>query len=200
MAWRLANSLVTLRNQVDSLYPNRNKASDGTIGDASHAAVKSEHNPNDAGVVTAIDITQDPGSGADMQKLADQLIASGDNRIWYIIFNRRIWERGEGWSAYSGTSDPHTNHLHLSTNQSASLYDDGRQWNLTNGGLTVEQFNQLLGYIKNLEKQNEYRAAEIRNLLSYIKANELGDAETRKKLEQGVPPVNLDDLRIVKKG
>lgn len=133
VTWRLAKSLITLRDQVDGAWPNRNKASDGTIGDASHAAVQSEHNPNSSGVVTAIDITQDPSSGADMQALADALTSSNDDRIWYIIFNRRIWYPTVGWKPYSGTSDPHTNHLHLSVNQNPYSYDDPRQWKIKQG-------------------------------------------------------------------
>lgn len=40
MAWRLAKSLVTLREQVNALSPNRSRVSDGTIGDKTEAAVK----------------------------------------------------------------------------------------------------------------------------------------------------------------
>src|SRR5688572_5430698 len=110
MAWRLAKSLITLRNQINQLAPYRSTASDGTIGDSAHAAVKSEHNPNSAGVVTAMDITHDPAQGADMNALASKLISSGDDRIWYIIFNKRIWEGGS-WSPYYGAND-HSKHLH----------------------------------------------------------------------------------------
>ena len=33
--------------------------------------------------------------------------------ITYVIYNRRIWTRAEGWHYYSG-SDPHTDHVHVS--------------------------------------------------------------------------------------
>lgn len=128
MSWRAANSLLTLSREVNSLWPSRNKASDGLVGDAAHRAVKSEHNPNAAGVVTAMDITHDTAHGADMNWLAERLIKLGDPRIWYIIFNRRIWQGGR-WQPYYG-SNPHDKHLHLSTAQTSALYDDGRAWNL----------------------------------------------------------------------
>lgn len=135
---RRAYSLDTLLAQVNEAWPNRNKASDGWIGDAAHAAVKSEHNPNSAGVVTAIDITHDPANGADMNKLAAELVKSNDNRMWYIIFNKRIYEVGVGWQAYYGVND-HTKHLHISTNQSASLYDDARRWSIGAGPAQKEE-------------------------------------------------------------
>lgn len=126
MAWRIAKSLDTLRNQVNAKYPGRNKASDGTIGDAKHSSRVSQHNPNPQGVVTAMDITQDTSKGLDGQTLADQL--TKDSRVWYVIFNRRIWEAGQ-WKAYNG-SNPHTNHVHVSTKQDEANYDNAGNWNL----------------------------------------------------------------------
>lgn len=43
--------------------------------------------------------------------------------VHYVIWNRRIWNvdrDGEGWRPYSGTSNPHTDHVHVSFLQSAS--------------------------------------------------------------------------------
>lgn len=131
---RRAASLQTLVNQVDALWPNRSKASDGWIADVAHQARKSEHNPNKQGVVTAQDITQDPAHGADMGWLAEQLIK--DARTWYVIWNRRIWENGK-WAAYTGTSDPHTGHLHISVKQDPASYDNSAQWNLNKGGIKM---------------------------------------------------------------
>lgn len=186
MSWRLAKSLITLHTQVDARWPNRNKASDGTIGDSAHAAVKSEHNPNNAGVVTAIDITHDPASGADMQVLANELVASGDTRIWYIIFNRRIWEDGS-WTPYSGTSDPHTNHLHLSTNQNQYSYDDPSPWNINNQGGNVsrdaitEEENDLLGWLATGVPGNSHPVFKnnVGNPLLTAERNYQGYSETR---------------------
>ena len=155
MDWRLANSLKTLRAQLNALYPARSKASDGAIGDDAHAVVKSEHNPNAAGVVTAIDITHDPANGVDMNRIAEALIASNDPRIWYIIFNKRIWE-GDVWLPYSG-GNPHDKHLHISVNQAASKYDDARQWNLNLGGesMTEEDAKEAYRAVLHREPEND---------------------------------------------
>lgn len=166
---RPAYCISVLLNQVNDLWPGRNRASDGILGDAAHAAVQSEHNPNSAGIVTAIDITHDPASGADMQKLADALVASGDDRIWYVIFNRRIWEGG--WTAYSGTSDPHTNHLHLSVAQDAARYDNGNPWDIMGGNMNNEQATQLALYIRLLEGEsvaeaNSHSADDVKHILA----------------------------------
>jgi len=160
VSWRLAKSLDVLRAQVNEMYPNRSKASDGTIGDAAHAASKSEHNPNALGVVTAIDITHDPAHGLDIQDLATKLITSGDTRIWYIIANGRIWEAG-AWYPYNGI-DPHTNHLHLSTNQLPTQYDNPSQWNLNKKGeltMTPEveaALNDLKNWILEIDSKLTY--------------------------------------------
>ncbi len=132
MAWRVAESLDVLLGQVNALFPKRSKVSDGSIGDAAHASRSSDHNPwlKLAGqpVVTARDYTHHPVGGLDCQKLADALVKSGDKRIKYIIWNRRIWQAGK-WTAYTG-SNPHTQHLHLSVVANA-LCDSTTPWNLT---------------------------------------------------------------------
>lgn len=134
MAWRLANSLDQLRKQVNSTWPNRSKASDGTIGDTAHSARASDHNPNSAGVVQALDITHDPAGGCDAGKLAELLRLSKDPRIKYIISNKRIaasyatngalpW----AWRPYAGTN-PHNKHCHVSVMDDATYYDSIRPW------------------------------------------------------------------------
>jgi hypothetical protein len=59
MSWRVAFSLDTLLQEVNSYAPDRNDDSDGTIGNQEHAERDSRHNPNDEDVVTARDITYD---------------------------------------------------------------------------------------------------------------------------------------------
>ena len=73
------------------MAPGRNKASDGTIGDAAHQATSSDHNPRlirglgATPVVTAADITHDPARGADMAAVTEELRVSQDSRIKYVI-------------------------------------------------------------------------------------------------------------------
>jgi hypothetical protein len=136
MAWRVAKSLIRLREQINELAPDRSKASDGTIGDAAHASRNSDHNPwvkdGNIGVVTAMDITNDIAHGCDAQVLVDALVASRDPRIKYIIWNRKLinsriqpWV----WRNYTGVN-PHTKHFHLSVLADKAFYDSAETWEL----------------------------------------------------------------------
>ncbi len=43
---RLSKSAIQLREQIDDAFPDRDRTSDGWIGDTRHAARKSDHNPD----------------------------------------------------------------------------------------------------------------------------------------------------------
>lgn len=139
-AWRLAESLKKLREQINAAYPNRSKASDGSIGDAAHASRASDHNPwvrdGNMGIVTAIDITHDPAGGCNAEKLAQSLVASRDSRIKYLIWNKRMVSSYAAhgvpawtWRRYSG-SNPHTKHLHISVHPGKVHYDSTLPWSI----------------------------------------------------------------------
>lgn len=131
----LSKAAHTLREQVNSAYPDRDKASDGWLGDASHSQRPSDHNPaQPSGVVRALDLDRDLSGRAKpdlMPYLADQirLCAKKDKRISYIIFDRRIasakslWR----WRTYRGSS-PHTHHCHVSFTEKGDL--DPRPFNI----------------------------------------------------------------------
>jgi hypothetical protein len=117
---KLCKAGVQLREQIDDAFPNRDRASDGWIGDARHAARKSgsDHNPSDEGWVRAIDIDADLRSHkSEAFDLADQLrlLARSDKRISYIIFHGKIasWRRNYKWRKYTGIN-PHKTHIHIS--------------------------------------------------------------------------------------
>lgn len=134
MAWRVAKSLLALRDQVNGRWPSRRKDSDGSIGNAEHSSRTSDHNPNAAGVVCAIDITHDPASGCDSYALAEVLRANRDPRIKYIISNRKIASGSDGpaawaWRKYSG-ANPHDHHVHISVKSQKALYDTEGDWKL----------------------------------------------------------------------
>lgn len=127
---RLAKALVALRDQVNAKWPARSKASDGWIGDRAHSSRRSDHNPNEAGVVCALDITHDPVHGLDAGKLAEALRASRDPRLSYVISNGRIANpriQNGAWRKYAG-ANPHNKHCHISVKQAPSVYDDQRPW------------------------------------------------------------------------
>jgi hypothetical protein len=130
MTWRIANSLETLRHQLDARFPGRSLAADGGIGDAAHQTRDSDHNPwYGPGIVTARDFTHDPAHGLDIQQVADQLLDSRDPRIKYVIANRRIaTNRTWQWEPYSG-ANPHEAHFHLSV-VADPLCDDAQDWSL----------------------------------------------------------------------
>ncbi|TWP47439.1 hypothetical protein FKR81_32530 [Lentzea tibetensis] len=134
MAWRVANSLLTLRDQIDRRFPGRNRVSDGYIGDSNHQNTDSDHNPwYGPGIVTAADWTHDPGAGFDIDRFTDELAASRDPRIKYIIANGLILDSRPQfnpwkWMPYTG-SNPHRSHVHLSVVASPAS-DDTRPWNI----------------------------------------------------------------------
>ena len=119
MKYWLSKSAETLRKQINASFPDRDKRSDGWIGDSRHSATKSDHNPAaPSGVVRAIDVDSNLGGAANnAHYLANQLRILGktDKRISYVIFNRKIASRilFWKWRKYSGI-DPHTSHIHIS--------------------------------------------------------------------------------------
>jgi hypothetical protein len=134
MAWVLTKNLQAFRDQMNSAFPNRDKASDGTIGDAAHAAGTSGHNPDDSpydnaewdgdsdtkSEVRAIDIDDDlRDPDVTMEDVLQHLLrlAKSDKNfpIRYMIYNKRIYKSTNGWAkeTYTGPS-PHTEHIHLS--------------------------------------------------------------------------------------
>ena len=116
-----------LRLQVDDTYPDRDRTSDGWIGDARHSSRPSDHNPDwknaveGIAYVRAIDIDRDLSGKTKpdlMPDLADQLRLAakrGDKRISYIIFAGRIASSRMGWRwrKYRGLN-PHDKHCHIS--------------------------------------------------------------------------------------
>lgn len=126
MAWRTAYALDEYRAAVNVRYPNRSRASDGTIGDNAHAGQgsDSDHNPwimrGGVGVVRAFDLTHDPANGVDCSILSDRLFEmgkAGDPRLrngGYLIFDD--WITNADWSSWRryGGSNPHTSHMHIS--------------------------------------------------------------------------------------
>ena len=136
---RVAKSLLVLFDQVDAAHPDRNKTSDGTIGDKRHQGTASDHNLDAKNIVKALDITHDPAHGVDTYALAEFMRTHPDKRVRYIISNGRIagnanyvsanggkvWQ----WARYGG-SNPHDHHIHISVERSPALYDDETLWHL----------------------------------------------------------------------
>jgi hypothetical protein len=146
-SWILVPCLVSLRNEFNELAPDRDKASDGSIGDTSHAASSSDHNPDETGntpyedadsknEVHAIDVDDDLRKpGWSMTRALEIIITrhreGRDNRLQNVIYNRRIWSASWGWTARSYTgANAHTEHAHFSARYTTSQESDTRPWGL----------------------------------------------------------------------
>jgi hypothetical protein len=133
---RLSKAAQQLREQFDDTYPDRDRRSDGWIGDLRHSSRPSDHNPDPkTGVVRAIDIDRDVHKGGKpdlMPDIADQIrlaAKAGDKRISYVIFNGRIASSRLGWRwrKYKG-SNPHHAHCHISLTPKGD--EDGSFFNI----------------------------------------------------------------------
>ena len=144
MTWRVAESLLELREEIDAFAPDRSTEFDGTIGDEEHAGRKSDHNPsikdsNGTGVVRALDVTHDPAGGLDAGRLAEhirELGATGDKRVSYVIWNERIASpKAEwNWRRYPlAKESPHTGHVHISVSEDPVDYDSTDPWDIDQG-------------------------------------------------------------------
>lgn len=176
--WRLAKSLEVLRNQVNSAYPNRSKASDGTIGDASHAASASDHNPNKNGVVCALDLTNDPANGFDVHALAEHLRLNRHPNLRYIISNARVagWWTNWEWQPSSG----HTQHAHFSVGtlgvgdgKTYDRYDDETKWSLLKENNMQEQdianiIGEVWGIPANANNLRDYKDMDPLKFMYHI--------------------------------
>lgn len=130
--WRLAASLVQLRDEVNKTYPKRDKGSDGTIGDTAHSTRRSDHNPNSRGVVQAWDCTDDKGTLG--MELAEFLRKKRDPRVKYVISEGKMFSSypttsypAWAWRPYNGTNK-HTSHTHVSVVDDPNRYDDDTSW------------------------------------------------------------------------
>jgi len=125
-SWYRAPALTVLLNEINLVWPDRSKVSDGTIGDAAHSARLSDHNPNGRRSVNAIDVTR---RGIAVMILILKVIA--DPRTNYVIYNRVIWSWSRGFKPrpYYG-SNAHTGHVHISIFQSERRETDRSPWGL----------------------------------------------------------------------
>ena len=114
---------VALLRQASAIAPKRMKASDGLLPSAAHLKISpnSDHNTG-----LAVDLTHDPKNGVDCAEIFEKL--KEDERVSYLIFNKKIWSRKHAKSGnrpYSG-SNPHTKHLHVSIHP--HMADDTSPW------------------------------------------------------------------------
>lgn len=146
MAWYVAASLNKLLAEVNAKFPNRDKTSDGSVGDTSHAARPSDHNPSQSsrppGCVRARDFDadiRDPRWPNVHAWLRATNWLNRDRRWKYIISNGKIisYYPVGGYPAWAerpyGGSNPHKQHFHGSIRAGDEFEDDTSSW-LTSGG------------------------------------------------------------------
>jgi hypothetical protein len=138
---------VKLFDEFDAIAPQRDKSSDGWIGDAAHADKTSDHNPDETGKVPVYDIDKLNEVHAidvdvtlrqtdlTMEKVVQHLLkrcrSGAEKRLRYIIYNRRIWAASNGWrqEEYDG-ANPHTQHAHFSLSYDTNREASRASWEL----------------------------------------------------------------------
>jgi hypothetical protein len=127
---KLCKAGIQLREQVDDMYMDRDRKSDGWIGDTRHSARKSDHNPDKNGIVRALDLDADLGAHKEEAYALVEKIRKcakrGDKRIKYIIYDGQIMSPIMNWKRrkYRG-ANPHRSHFHVSF---TTLGDKNGSW------------------------------------------------------------------------
>lgn len=144
MAPVLVPCLIALRAEFNAVSPDRDKASDGWLGDRAHALSSSDHNGDESGntpyedadnvdEVHGLDI-DDTGPwpwtfDAKIEHIRAAHAAGRDDRLQNIIRNGRIASRSWGWAwrAYAG-SNGHYQHCHFSARYATAQESDVSPW------------------------------------------------------------------------
>lgn len=154
-SWILVPCLVKLKSEFNAIAPNRDKSSDGSVGDLAHQNSQSDHNPDETGNVPirdadkvnevhAIDVDVDlrvPGLSMEnvVQFLLTRCRSGAEKRLRYIIYNRRIWSASNGWvrKTYTG-KNAHDHHAHFSSSYESPREADTSDWGLEEEFMAVD--------------------------------------------------------------
>lgn len=120
MGWKPAGNIDHRTQLIKAEYPGITVYQ---VGDTSHQASASDHNPDSREIVHAFDAMtySDTKRG---EAIRDWCLRDTTDAE-YIIFNRKIYERDNDFKArdYSG-SDPHADHVHYSGKHGNTGYAD----------------------------------------------------------------------------
>jgi hypothetical protein len=180
-SWVLIPALEALFAELDRIAPDRDTASDGSIGDTAHQQETSDHNPDETGSVPihdpdkinevhAIDVDNNLNeSDLTMEKVVQFLLgrcrSGAEKRLRYIIYNRRIWSASSGWvqKAYTGKS-PHTEHVHFSASYDSNREADMSSWHLEDIPVALTASDKA--WIESTVKANASTPAEVQSAAS----------------------------------
>ena len=120
----LAPSLARLRTSINTRWPNRDHTSDGWIGDWAHQNRTSDHNPDENGMVHALDVDRD---GVHIPTLIAAVLLHPSTR--YVIYWKRIYHVNDLFrpKKYTGSND-HTGHVHTSIVHTSAARNSKVNW------------------------------------------------------------------------
>lgn len=130
MSWIVAPSMARLMQDFRTRFPNKNREQDGTIAGPADSKSKSSHNPDDTPgslseyqdadnipEVRADDIdSRFNEPGVDPFAVIAAIIRTPEDirRLMYIIHQRTIFSRSNGWEAAHYNGEIHDKHIHFS--------------------------------------------------------------------------------------
>jgi hypothetical protein len=158
-SWILVPCLTKLRSEFNAIAPDRDKSSDGSIGDAAHQDSQSDHNDDEIGNVPirdadkihevhALDVDVDlrvPGLSMEavVQFLLKRCRSGAEKRLRYIIYNRRIWSASSGWQQYAYRGkNPHDHHAHFSSSYDTAKEASTASWHLEDIPVALTEDNK----------------------------------------------------------
>ncbi len=162
----LTRGLNSWRGEINDVFPNRDKTTDGWIGNLVHQGSSSGHNPDLTGnaefkdgdkknEVRAIDVDKDLRNPKfTMEQLIQWLVTRARAGLYvpfrYFIFNGRIWHRKTGWKTqkYNG-SNKHDKHAHFS----GDWNEKADEWTGTLG---------LAAYVKSVTNPQPVKVAMVK--------------------------------------
>lgn len=107
----LVPSLKAMFAEINAIWPDRDRTTDGWIGDAKHCPGTSDHCADTQGRVHAIDIDKD---GIDPDHVVRR-ISNIEGVVRYINWNYQQYHVRDDFKPKPlGGDDPHTSHIHVS--------------------------------------------------------------------------------------
>lgn len=186
-----APALDVIEAELNAEHPNRDKRSDGWIGDAAHSARPSGHNPawNAAGrargVVRARDIDKD---GPDLERLLR--LAIKDVRTDYVIWRGQIWSRVRNFAPlpYKGVNG-HFEHMHLQIRPGYEF--DTSPWGYRTKNTTPNPTPPKEDFLSALTPAEQRRLLEFANVGS-ARLNQVYNAVVALLKRDPSPDLNVD--------